>query len=257
MKVSIISPVYNSEKFLVEMIESVIAQTYSDWELIFIDDCSTDGSVALIENHLKNEPRLRLIKLKQNIGAASARNLGIRSASGRFIAFLDSDDMWLPHKLERQITFMQKHNHPFSFTSYYRIDAEGNELIQVGVPSKITYQDLLKTCYIGCLTVVYDTAFFGKREMPEIKIAHDYALWLQLIKEVKEFCGLSEPLAKYRVHSCSISAKKIEVAKYNWYIYRNLEKQSVVKSSYHFGHYAFKGFLRSKFPRIAKKMGAL
>jgi glycosyltransferase involved in cell wall biosynthesis len=256
-QVSIIFPVYNGEKSLLKSINSVREQTYQDWELLVVDDASTDSSVERIKMISNYDNRIRLFKMQRNSGAAVARNTAIERAEGRFIAFLDCDDIWFPNKLEQQLSFMQQSKTAFSFTAYSRIHESGEILTTIGVPESLTYKDLLNTCYIGCLTVIYDTHYYGKRFMPLIRQGQDYALWLDLLRCNQEARGLNETLAIYQVRENSLSAKKIKGSTYIWYIYRNFEHFSFLKASYYFANYALRGILRSKFPNIALFLGFL
>lgn len=249
--VSIITPSYNSAKFIGKTIDSVISQTYKNWEMIIIDDCSTDSSAEFIKTYEEKDSRIKLVQLKENSGAAVARNIGIQLAQGRFIAFLDSDDSWLPEKLEKQLKFMLINNYYFTYTSYFKIN-ENNEILgTMYIPSKVNYSQLLKTCVIGCLTVIYDAEKIGKQEFPLIRKRQDFALWLKILKKVDYAYGLQENLANYTIRSDSISANKLNAAKYNWFLYRNIEKLSLFVSFYYFLHYVIKGIIRSKFPKMA------
>ncbi len=249
--VSIITPSYNSAKFIGKTIDSFISQTYKNWEMIIIDDCSTDSSAEFIKTYEEKDSRIKLVQLKENSGAAVARNIGIQLAQGRFIAFLDSDDSWLPEKLERQIDFMLFNDYSFTYTSYLKVDEGGKVLGIVPIPNKINYSELLKTCVIGCLTVIYDTKKIGKQEFPLIRKRQDFALWLKILKKVNYAHGLQENLANYTIRSDSISANKFKAAQYNWYLYRYFEKLSLFASFYYFSHYAIRGIIRSKFPKMA------
>lgn len=255
--VSIITPLHNAEAYISNTIGSVLHQTHQKWELIIVDDMSEDDSVQIVENFSKNEARIKLIRLRENSGAAVARNTAIEAASGRYIAFLDSDDVWLPEKLECQLAFMQQNNYPFSFSAYERIDENDESLGLVGVPEKVSYKQLLKTSVIGCLTAMYDTVYFGKVMMPLIRKRQDYGLWLKLLKQTDFAYGLQTPLGQYRVRRDSISANKLNTSTYNWRIYRQVEKLSFLASCYYFSHYAVRGLLRTKFPVIAKKLGVM
>lgn len=252
--VSIITPLHNAEAFVAETISSVLAQSYQDWELIIIDDVSGDQSVDIVERFLEQDARIKLIRLTENSGAAVARNTGIEAAKGRYIAFLDSDDLWLPEKLSTQLAFMKTHDHAFSFSAYERIDEHGKSLGEVGVPAKITYRQMLKTSVIGCLTAMYDTHFFGKIYMPLIRKRQDYGLWLKLLKQVDFAYGIQQPLARYRIRRNSISSNKLNTATYNWRLYREVEKLSLFASCYYFSQYAIRGILRTKFPSLARKL---
>jgi len=238
--VSIITPSYNSQRFIKETIDSVLAQSYQDWEMIIVDDCSNDDSVKYIQKLIKDEARIILLSLKKNVGAAQARNKALEVAKGKYIAFLDSDDIWLPEKLEKQLAFMQKNNHVFIFTSYTPISEDGTEEYSaIHVPSEIDYTGYCKNTIIGCLTVIIDKEKTGDFRMPNIKSSHDMALWLLLMKRGFTAYGLDEVLAKYRLVSTSNTSKKYKAAKDVWKVYRELEELSIIKSSWYFMHYGF------------------
>lgn len=222
--VSVITPSHNTALFIEETIQSVLNQDFKDWELIIIDDSSSDDSLERIKKF--EDSRIRLIEFKENKGAAVARNAGIEVARGRWIAFLDSDDVWLPHKLSTQLAFMQKHEYAFSYSAYAKINEAGQKIRELHVPPKVNYTDLLKTCSIGCLTAVYDTKVLGKVYMPLIEKRQDYGLWLKLLKQTTYAYGMQEILAAYRVRSRSISSNKWKAAQYQWRVYRELEKLS-------------------------------
>ncbi|WP_149725512.1 glycosyltransferase family 2 protein [Campylobacter concisus] len=246
MSVTIIMPSYDSEKFIIESIESVLAQTYSNWELIIVDDCSPDDSNKIITKYVDSDGRIKLIKLQKNSGPAVARNTAIEAASGRYIAFLDSDDVWLPNKLETQINFMHDNDLAFTYSSY-RLVGEDNEHLGVFITKdKISYFDMLKTCSVGCLTAIYDTKKIGKQYMPLILKRQDYGLWLKILKLIGETKGISEPLATYRIRKNSVSSNKVKAAKYQWKIYRDIEKLSFLKSLYYFVFYAYNGVTKYK-----------
>ena len=248
---------YNASTFLRETVQSVLSQTYESWELIMIDDCSIDDSFTIAQEHARQDSRIKLLQLEKNSGAAVARNKGIEAAKGRYIAFLDSDDAWSPDKLEKQLAFMQANDYPFTFAAYDKVNEAGKVFGHVGVPHKVTYSDLLKSCSIGCLTAMYDTEFFGKVYMPLIRKRQDLGLWLRLLKKTKYAYGLNETLGLYKVRSDSISANKKSAALFTWRLYRDIEKLSLLKASYYFSHYAVRGVLRTKFPRIARALGVL
>jgi len=244
--VSIITPSYKSEKFIFQTIDSVLAQTYQNWELIIVDDCSPDNSNEIIENYCKKDNRIKLIKLEKNSGPAVARNKGIDLARGKYIAFLDSDDVWLPEKLEKQIQFMKKNNVLLCYSSYLIIDENSKEIGKFIIPkTKVSYKDLLKTCIIGNLTAIYDAEAIGKYYMKDVG-HEDYTLWLKILKRVYFAYGIEEPLAKYRVMKKSVSNNKIKAAIWQWNIYREVEKLSLAKSIYYFIHYAFNGIKKYK-----------
>jgi len=236
--VSIITPSYNSKKFIEETIDSVLAQTYQNWEMIIVDDFSSDDSVDHITNKIKNIEKIKLISLNQNVGAAEARNRALKVAQGKYIAFLDSDDLWYPEKLEKQIEFMSKYNYAFTFTSYTPFSEDGKiEYKKIIVPEKISYEGYCKNTIIGCLTVIIDKEKTGEFYMPNIRSSHDMALWLLIMKRGYDAYGLNENLAKYRLVSTSNTSKKYKAAKEVWDVYRKVEKLSLIKSSWYFAHY--------------------
>lgn len=247
-------PSFNCEAFIAESIQSVLDQSYSNWELLIIDDCSSDRSIEEVSRYL-DDPRIYLIQLDSNQGAAVARNVALKQAKGRYIAFLDSDDIWLPPKLELQIGFMKQHKLPFTYTDYEKISESGQCLGVVTSPDRVSYSQLLKTCFIGCLTVVYDREFFGSVEMPLIRKRQDYGLWLALLKGVDHARGINTVLAKYRCHGRSISSNKFDAARYTWSLYYDVEKLGYFRSVYYFSFYAVYGLLRHKLPSIARKLG--
>ena len=239
--VSVITPSFKSGKFIAKTIESVLSQTYENWEMIIVDDCSPDNSNLIVEKYMEKDNRIKLIKLEKNSGPAIARNTAIKEAKGRYIAFLDADDQWLPEKLEKQILFMKENNLPFTYSAYKLIDEEDNILGEFYPPAEANYKTLLKTNYIGCLTAIYDSEKLGKMYMPNILKRQDHALWLKILKKIKTTRGILEPLAIYRIRKNSVSSNKIKSAIYQWKIYREVEKLSVPKSMYYFIHYVWNG----------------
>lgn len=250
--VSIITPSFNASKYIDLTLKSILSQTYSNWELIIVDDCSSDSTCEIVQQFIKQDSRIKLVKLEQNSGAAVARNTGIENAKGRFIAFLDSDDTWHPQKLEKQIEFMEKNNYAFTYTQYHQVNEFGEVIGTLNFPKKVNYRTLLKTCIIGCLTVIYDTSKIGKVYFPLIRKRQDFALWLKILKKVEFAYCLEEDLASYTVRSDSISANKWKAAQFNWKLYRDIEKLNIFSSIYYFSHYAIRGILRSKFKSISK-----
>lgn len=255
--VSIITPLYNSSLFLDKTINSIISQSYCYWELIIVDDCSQDNSIEIALDFSSKDIRIKVIQMEKNSGAAAARNTAIKAANGRFIAFLDSDDLWHPHKLEKQINFMLKNNYAFSYTAYEKINEEGKVIGYVGAPMRLNYKQLLMTNEIGCLTAIYDTEILGKVYMPTETKREDYATWLSILKKIDYAYGMPESLGQYRVYANQSSAKKSKMAKENWNLYRNIENLSFIKSIYYFSHYSIRGVLRTKFPRFARLLGVL
>ncbi len=242
--VSIITPSYKSEKFISDTIETVLNQTYQNWEMIIVDDKSPDNSNKIIEQYVKKDSRIKLIKLEKNSGPAMARNKAIEKAQGRYIAFLDADDLWKSEKLEKQIKFMQENELVFTYSSYDLIDEDGKGLGTFITKEEISYKEMLKTCSVGCLTAIYDTQKLGKVYMPLILKRQDYGLWLKILKEIKMTQGILEPLATYRILENSVSSNKFKAAQYQWKIYREVEKLDIFFSMYYFIHYAINGIIK-------------
>lgn len=230
-KVSIIMPAYNCERFIRRAIASVQNQTYKDWELLITNDCSSDSTVEIITSKMSEDNRIKLFNNPKQSGAAASRNRSVKNASGKYIAFLDSDDIWKPNKLEKQIAFMERHNYFFTCTSYDKIDENGNKL-GVIIPSiSVDYEGLLRRCP-GNSTVIYNSEKLGKFSVSLIKKRNDYLMWMQVIKKAKKINGLNEVLSSHRIVSNSISSKKTTLVKYHWIVYRKYEKLSVFKSGY-------------------------
>lgn len=239
--ISVITPTYNAEDYIEETIVSVQKQTYQHWEMIIVDDCSTDETLKIIERLAKNDSRIKVYAQNENQGAGHTRNKALRVSSGRFIAFLDSDDQWREEKLEKQLRFMLDNHYAFTYTGYDRLqlnDQGLSEIKPVNVPRQTTYQKLLKKNVIGCLTVMIDRDQTGPIQMLDIRRRQDYALWLELTRLGFEAHGLTDSLALYRVRVDSISSNKLVVAKQNWRIYREVEKLSLPVAIWYFGHYA-------------------
>ena len=245
--VSIVTPTYNSAKYIIASIESVKAQTFKDWELIIVDDCSSDKTVSLIETEMNNDNRIILMKNQTNLGAAKSRNLAIEKARGQYIAFLDSDDLWVSSKLVKQLEFMEKNNAAFSFTSYEFINEKGESMNRnVNVPQKMNYNDLLKNTIIGCLTVMIDVTKVGKIKMPDIRTRQDTAMWLKILKTGTIAYGLNEPLAKYRKVNDSLSSNKFKMIYKTWRMYRDVEKLTLFKTTYVFIYYIINALKKHK-----------
>ena len=236
--VSVIMPSYNASRFIAESINSVLLQTYSNWELLIVDDCSKDNSVEIAQRFANIDERVRLFPLKKNVGAAAARNMAIEHAQGQYIAFLDSDDVWHENKLERQLAFMNWNAYAFTFSDYYVMEEDGEKTGNVvRVPSSITYHQYLRNTIIGCLTVVIDRKLAGDFLMPLIKSSHDMTLWLLIMKRGFKAYGLKEVLAGYRLVSTSNTSKKWKAAKDVWKVYREIEKLSLAYSLFCFCGY--------------------
>lgn len=236
--VSVVVPVYNAEKFIKDTIQTVKNQTYKNWELILVDDCSTDNSVDIINENM--EERIKLVKLEINSGAAICRNKGIEKAKGRYIVFLDSDDLWKEEKLEKQLEFMKENECSFSFTSYEFANSEGipnGKVVQV--PSKINYKQALKNTTIWTSTVMFDMSKLSKDviEMPNIRKGQDTATWWKILKTGVEAYGLNENLSIYRRSSGTLSSNKLQALKRTWNLYRKQEKLGIIQTIFYFSFY--------------------
>lgn len=229
-------PSYNTSKYIVETIQSVLAQTYKDWELLIVDDCSTDNTDEIVEPFLADK-RIHYLKNEKNSGAAVSRNRALREAKGRWIAFLDSDDLWMPEKLERQISFMEKNGYAFSYTNYEEIDVNGNITgVYVTGPKKITKAGMFNYCWPGCLTVMYDKEVVGLVQIVDIKKNNDYAMWLKVCQKADCYL-LNEKLAKYRrgrAGSISTHSFKMLIG-WHYKLYHEAEKQSRLASLFNTG----------------------
>lgn len=242
--ISIITPVFNSDKFVSETIKSIIDQTYPHWELILIDDGSNDNSVELIKSLIKKDTRIRLILHSQNLGVAKARNTGIELAKGSYIAFIDSDDIWDKNKLGYQLKFMIKNNCPLCHTAYRKIDEFGNILAHIVPVSKsVTYYTLLKHNEIGLSTAMYNVDILGKRYFTAVGW-EDFSLWLNILKDTKVSLGILQPLVSYRIHQESSSYNKLKSAKKTWKVYRHVEQFSLIKSTFYFTFYAINSSIK-------------
>lgn len=245
--VSIIIPVYNASRFLEETINSIQEQTYSNWEAIFIDDCSSDNSYDIIKQYQKNDKRIKVIKNKINNGAAISRNNGIDYAKGEYLCFLDADDKWHPEKLEKQINFMQELNCEFSFTGYQFANEKCNPNGKiVSVPNKINYKQALKNTTIWTSTVMFNMGKLTKDDiyMPNIKRGQDTATWWKVLKKIEYAYGLNEVLSYYRRTNNSLSANKLTALKRTWNLYRNVEHLNILSSFYNFCWYCFNAVRR-------------
>ncbi len=231
--VSIITPFYNAEKYLAESIQSVLIQTYTQWELLLIDDCSTDKSASIALKFTKADSRIKLFTLGKNSGTGIARNIGIEQAKGNKIAYLDADDRWKPHKLSTQLEFMEKSQIRICYSSYTLIHESGRMLGKdVKALPMINFKKLLRANYIGNLTAIYDVEKLGKTYAPIIRKRQDWALWLDLVKKVGSAYGISESLAFYRVREDSISSNKWTMLRYNFAVYHTHLKYSFLKSTF-------------------------
>lgn len=243
--VSIITPVYNCEKYIEDAINSVISQTYENWEMILVDDCSNDKSFEIINEYCKKDNRIKLFKLEKKGGAAIARNKAMEMAKGRFLAFLDGDDIWVEKKLEIQLKLMKENNSAISYGNYEVIVEDGSSMNKiVKVPKEITYEQYLRNTIIQTVTVMIDREKTGDIRMPNIEMRQDFATWLSILKRGYTALGINEVLGKYRRVRQSLSSNKFKTMRKNWYVYRKIEKLSLIKSIYCFTGYAFNATLK-------------
>lgn len=229
--VSIIMPAFNCERFIGAAIESVLAQSYTEWELLVVDDCSSDRTYSIVWKYSKRDRRIILFRNKANAGAAASRNRAVRHAKGQYIAFLDGDDVWKKDKLEKQVHFMQNTGCLFSCTSYDKIGRSGKGLGRTVHAFCAGYEELLRKCP-GNSTVMYDAGCLGKYTIPLIKKRNDYVMWLRIIKDAGMLYGLDEVLSSHRIVPGSISYSKAGLVRYHWIVYRHIEKAGIGKSIY-------------------------
>lgn len=241
--ISIITPVYNSEKYIGDTIQSVLVQTHTNWEMLIADDCSVDNTANVIQNF--DDSRIKYFKLAKNAGAAVARNEALEKAQGQYIAFLDADDMWKPEKLEKQLDFMIKNSIGFSFSAYEILSTGGNKLIKV--PKMLNYSQFMKNTIIGTLTVMINKEIVGEVRLVNIKKDHDSMTWAKLLREGNKAYGLNESLAYYRKVEGSISNNKIEAIKNHWKNCRQIEKLSVPQCLYYFFFYGINAIRKHYF----------
>lgn len=242
--VSIIMPSYNSAKTIAESIESVIAQTYQNWELLITDDVSVDNTKDIVRSYCANDNRIKLFELNRNSGAGASRNNSIENSKGDYIAFLDSDDLWFQDKLSTQIVFMKLNNILLSYSAYQKFSSEGDGGVIIP-PSSVTYEQLLTGNVIGCLTAVYNAKILGKRYMPLIRKRQDMGLWLNILRDVDKAYGINEVLAKYRVDT-GMTQNKFNILKWQWIFYREVVGLNFLKTARCFILYAYKGFLKNR-----------
>lgn len=238
--VSIITPVYNSEKFLKEVSLSVLNQTYSNWEWLVVDDCSKDKSREILKELSDLDDRINIFLLEKNMGSGSARNIAIEAAKGKYIAFLDSDDLWMENKLEKHIDFMKENNAVLSHTAYGFLNEKGDRIMDTYSVGKnpVTYKMLLKKNVIGCLTAIYNQESLGKCYMPDVRLKQDYALWLSILKKGYVSLPLNEELSMYRQVKGSATNNKFKlVFKHYTFLrkYVELSRLEAIKYSIHWG----------------------
>lgn len=232
--ISIITPLYNSEAFIAKTIHSILNQTHTNWELILIDDNSQDQTIAIVTSFVNQNPNIKLLQNKENVGAALSRNKGIEEAKGDYIAFLDADDLWKPEKLEKQLSFMEANDCDVCFSSYEHINEAGEPLHKcIKALPVLTYKKYLKSNYIGNLTGIYNAKRLGKIKSPNLRKRQDWLLWLAAIKKSgKPAKSVQESLAYYRVRENSMSSNKFGLLKYNYWVYRKGLGFSTIKSMY-------------------------
>ena len=229
--VSILTPTYNTEKFIRSTIDSAQNQTYTNWEMILVDDASTDNTVAIIEEFVQKDNRIKLFKLPENQGNGFARNAALEKATGKYIAYLDADDLWFPEKLEKQIQFLKANNLHFTFSFYDSIDEEGNNLKRrVESPNPLTYKQLFFCNYVGNLTAIYDIDYFGKIILETTQKRQDWRIWLTILKQIKVAKPVPESLAFYRIRKDSVSSSKFKLIKHNFGVYREFHGYNLVFS---------------------------
>lgn len=244
---SIILPCYNAENYIAQALESVLAQTYTDWELLIVDDCSTDNSVAIIKHYSKQDSRIRYFKTEKPSGSPTLpRNIGIENAGGRYIAFLDSDDAWLSDKLEKQLAMFEKYEDmAICFSNYEKMKENGERNNRIiSAPKSVTYKQLLLSNVIGCLTAVYDTMKVGKMYFSSHS-HEDYILWLSILKQGYMARNTETVEALYRVREHSVSSNKLKTLSWQWDIYRNVEHISFIDSIFYFVNYAYRAFKKA------------
>lgn len=245
-KISVITPAYNAENYIGQTIESVQAQTYKVWEMIIVDDCSTDYTAVLVSDYAKKDPRIKLVKAPKNGGVAAARNLGLEQTTGDYIAFVDSDDLWKPEKLEKQLAFMKEKGCVLSYTDFQKFNTEDGSLGKVmRCPKKMRADDILKNTAIGCLTVMVDKRLAGEFRMPPLGHTEDNCTWYHILKETGQTAfNQGEVLSLYRDGNASMTKNKGKSAKQQWFTYRGYFKFSRIRSAYYFLCYAINAVLR-------------
>ncbi|SUP53598.1 Chondroitin polymerase [Weeksella virosa] len=245
--VSIITPVYNSEAYILEVYDSIKNQTYTQWEWLVVDDCSTDKSYQKLLSI--EDPRVKVFQLSKNSGAAEARNLGLRNAQGTYISFLDSDDLWLPNFLEKTITFLQDHQEALVYTNYRRVDENLQPILDDFVAvDYVDYNRLLYNCPIFLCASVYDRRKVGDIQIPKVDLREDHAMWFLILTKIKYARALNETLVIYRIRENSVSRDKLKMMRKQYDVYRKYLKLSPIKSAYYTFCWALNGL--KKYGRI-------
>lgn len=241
--VSVVTPAYNAARFLERTIESVRAQTFPDWEMLIVDDGSTDATREIVQRAASHDARVRPLATPGRQGPGGARNRGIEEARGRFLAFVDADDLWLPEKLERQLAFMRDRRSAFSFTGYSIIDENDQPIGRpVRVPARLDYRGLLANTIIGCLTVMLDRETVDSPRMPDLPQHEDLSLWFDILRTGVIAHGMPEILARYRIVRGSASRNKLRSALHVWKLYRERERLSLPRAAWCYAHYAWNAY---------------
>lgn len=250
--VSIITPAFNSAKFIAETIRSVQNQTHKNWEMIIVDDCSTDETINIIKQ-FSIDQRIKLIQLEKNSGAGIARNAGLSAANGRYIAFLDADDLWLSPKLEKQLQWMNAENLPFTFSFYNCVDEDGKDVNRiVKSPETLTEKQLFWSNWVGNLTGIYDSEFFGKIKIESSRKRQDWRMWQTIIQQIKQTKPVPEVLATYRIRKNSVSSSKLNLIKHNYNVYRQFHGKSAISAAFCMIKFLYVHFfVKSKYIRKA------
>ena len=246
--VSVIMPSYNAEKYIAESIESVLHQTYTNWELLITDDCSSDRTPEIVQSYCQQDPRISFVVAKQHSGIAKTRNQSIARAKGQFIAFLDNDDLWVPEKIEKQVRFIVKNNYAFVYSAYELMNEDGTPKGKtIKTAGVVDYNKYLRNTIIGSGTIMLDQDQTGSLVMPDNATSDDMALWCKILKDGHQAYPIPEVLMRYRVRSNSASANKLKAAKDVWLVYRNQEKLSFFHALTCFCCYAFNATIKRIF----------
>lgn len=254
--VSVVTPFFDADDTIPDAVRSVLRQSFADWELILVDDNHEDmTSGPDVLSPFRDDPRIQILKTDGNVGAGPARNFGIDAAQGRYIAFLDADDMWCPQKLAIQIAAMQTENSVLSCTGYVRVNVTTGQRTVVGVPAQICRATLLRTNLIACSSAIFDRSHFEQKHMPPLRRRQDFAFWLMLLEDGSNVLGVSEPLMTYHERPNSLSASRRDSARDTWFMYRRHLGLPLVQAAYYFGHYAIRGVARRFAPQTARLIG--
>ena len=242
-EVSIITPCYNSANFIQETVSSVLKQTFTDWEWVITDDCSQDNTVELLKSI--NDSRIKIFSTEKNGGAGKARNISLKNAKGRYITFLDADDIWENNFLTEMLTFMKTENIELAYSSYARCNEKlEKELSDFKADVDVNFENMLKTCRLSLLSSMYDSQRVGIEYFPEGTKREDHVMWLNLLKKIPTGKPLSKTLSKYRMHSSSVSRKKQNIVRDQYLVYKDYLNFSTLKSLYYTGNWALNGFLK-------------